>query len=524
MAALPTTAGAAPWSSPATLAPAPAGDVVATAPQAFVSGSTSLVVSSDGATPWLARGDAKGAFGARTALGPAGPAAQSVDADMGTDGTLAVAWVSGGAVHVTVVPPGQAPRAPVDVAAAGTNGAAVAVAPDGGVIVAFRTKVEKTYGIAVATAPPGGAFGAPVTIDSGTAGMDSPDVAAGAGGALAVTYRKILTRYRARVAVRPAGAAAFESPVTMPAAEQAVIRTRVAIGGDGYVVAGWVDGATAQVATRALGAPSFGAPATLGESAFSLDLTPTPQGGTAAAWAGSSNVRGAVRPAGGTFPAPATIGSLTSPIVSDPVIAGSPSGIATVVYDDPADGSIRAADLGSPSTLIGYGKPSAANTPAVAQGAGLAVAAWRDATGAVVAATRSASAPAGSPGAAPAGPDRTKPKLTIVTRSRTVKVTTRTKHVTIKVKCDEACSYSATGDLMTSRGKKIAHAPTRPYTAKTPRTGTRSIKLTLGSLAEKDLDKALRAGRSANLSIDLTASDKAGNATRKIVHLKLRKA
>lgn len=520
--ALPGSAGAAAWTSPATLAP-PSGDAAGAAPQAFVSGSTSLVVASDGSVPWLARGDARGAFGPRTPLGPSGGSAPSVDADLGADGTLAVAWVSGTTVQVTVVPPGQAPRPPVDVPAEGATGAAVAVGPDGGVTIAYRTKVGKTYGIAVASAPPGGAFGAPVTIDSGTAGMDSPDVAAGAGGALAVTYRKILSRYRARVAVRPAGAAAFEPAVTMPAGDPAVIRTRVAIGGDGHVVAGWVDGAAVQVATRAPGEATFGAPVTLGESAFSLDLVATfPQGGTAVAWAGSSSVRAAVRSSGGAFGAPATVGSLTSPIVSDPVIAGSPSGIATVVYNDPADGAIRAADLGAPGILIGYGKPSAANTPAVAQGTGLTVAAWRDASGAVVAATRSASAPAGSPGAAPAGPDRTKPKLTIVTRARTLRVTKRTKRITIKVRCDEACSFSATADLTTRRGKRIAHAPTRPYTAKTPRTGTRSIALTLGSLAEKDLRRALRAGRGANVSIDLTASDRAGNATRRIVRLKLR--
>lgn len=519
--ALPGSAGAAAWTSPATLAP-PSADAAGAAPQAFVSGSTSLVVSSDGAVPWLSRGDARGAFGARTPLAPSGGSAPSVDADLGADGTLAVAWASGGTLHVTVVPPGRPPRAPVDVPADGATGVAVAVGPDGGVTIAYRTKVGKTYGIAVASAPSGGSFGAPVTIDSGTAGMDAPDVAAGAGGALAVTYRKILTRYRARVAVRPAGAAAFEPAVTMPAGEPAVIRTQVAIGGDGAVVAGWVDGATAQVAVRPAGASGFEAPVTLGESAFSLHLVPTPQGGTAAAWAGSSSARAAVRPASGAFATPVAVGTLTSQIVSDPVIAVSPSGTGTVVFGDPTDGAIRAVDLGAASTVIGYGAPSAATTTSLAQGAGLAVAAWRDASGAVVAATRSASAPAGSPGAAPAGPDRRKPKLTIVTRSRSMRVTARTKRITIKVRCDEACSYSATADLTTRRGTRLAHAPTRPYTAKTPRTGTRSIALTLGSLAEKDLRRALRAGRGANLSVDLTASDRAGNATRRIVRLKLR--
>ena len=367
--AVPASAGAASWSAPAVLAPAPAGDTTAAAPLAFAAGATSLVVSSDGVTPWLARGDARGAFASPVPLAPAGAGSPAADADLGADGTLAVAWASGGAVHVTVVPAGQAPRAPLDVPAAGASGAAVAVAPDGTITVAFRTKVGTTYAIGVASAPPGGAFGTPVTLESGSAGMDAPDVAAGAGGAAAVTYRKILTRYRARVAVRPAGAPAFEAPETMPGGEQAVIRTQVAIGGDGHVVAGWVDGAAAHYATRAPGAPAFAAPAKLDDGAFALQLVPTPQGGTAAAWAGSGSVRAAVRAPSGAFGAPVAVGTYTSPIVSDPAIAVAASGVATVAYNDPSDGAVRVADLGSPSRVVGYGAPATANSPAIAQGA-----------------------------------------------------------------------------------------------------------------------------------------------------------
>lgn len=521
VAALPAPAGAAKWSAPAVLAPAPAAGATAAAPLSFTTGASSLVVSSDGTTPWLARGDARGAFSARTALEPAGTS-PSVDADLGADGTLAIAWIAGGAVHVTVVPAGQTPRPAVDVPAAGTNDAAVAVAPDGAITLAYRTKVGTTYAINVASAAPGGAFGPPVTIDSGSAGMDSPDVAAGAGGALAVTYRKILTRYRARVAVRPAGAPAFDAAETMPGGDRAVIRAQVAIGGDGHIVAGWVDGAAAHYATRAPGAPAFGTPTKLDDGAFALRLMPTPQGGTAAAWAGSGSVRAAVRTPGGAFGAPVSVGTYDSPIVSDPAIAVSPSGTTTVAFNDPSDGAVRVADVGSPSTVVGYGTPATANAPSLAQGGSLTVSAWRDATGAIAAATRSDAAVAGSPGPAPAGPDRTRPKLTILTRSRIMRVTRRTKHVTIKVKADEPVSYSATADLMTRRGARIAHAPARPYTAKTPKSGTRSIRITLGSLAERDLRRALKAGRKADLSIDLTASDQAGNTARRIVRLKLR--
>lgn len=520
-AAAPASAAAA-WSSPESLLPAPPGGALPSAPQAFASGAGSLVVSSDGSRPWLARGDARGSFGAPTQLGTsAGGSTSSVDADVGDDGTLAVAWVGTGVVHVVVVPPGGAPGSQRDVAAAGTNGAAVAVAPDGGVTLAYRTRTGPTYGIDVVSAPPGGGFGAPVTLDSGTSGMDSPDVAAGPGGLAAVTYRKILTRYRARVAVRPAGAPAFEAPETLPGSDQAVIRTRVAAGGDGHVVVGWVDGA-AQYATRAPGATSFGPPTALDGAAFTLNLAATPQGGTAAAWSGSGTLRAAVRPPGGAFAAPVTIGSSTSPIVSDPAIGVGPSGAATAVYADPGDGAVRVTDLGGGTTIVGYGAPAQANSPSIAVGSSLAVAAWRDVTGGISAATRSDVAVPGSPGSAPAGPDRRRPRLTIVTRSRTVRVTRRTKQITLRVRCDEACSFSATADMTTRRGSRLAHAPLRPYTAKSARPGTRSIRLGLWSLARKDLLRALSAGRGANLSIDLTASDRAGNTTRRIVRLRLR--
>ena len=91
----------------------------------------------------------------------------------------------------------------------------------------------------------------------------------------------------------------------------------------------------------------------------------------------------------------------------------------------------------------------------------------------------------------------------------------------MKVRCNEACSLSATGDLSTRRGSRTAHAPTKPFTSKKAKTGTQTVKLKLGSLAEKDLRKALKAGRKANLSIDLTAFDRAGNSTRTIIRLKL---
>lgn len=520
--AAPAAASAAPsWTSPSTLAPAPSGGVAAPA-QAFVSGAgRSLVVSSDGTAPWLASGDRSGTFGARAALGTLADGTASVDADLGADGTLAVAWATGNAVHVTVVPAGMPARPQIDLPAAGANGVAVAVAPDGAITVAYRTKNGSTYGVDVASAPAGGTFGVPVTVDSGTSGIDSPDVEVGAGGLTAVTYRKIISRYRARVAVRLAGAAAFEAPQTVSSGDPAVIRTRVALGSDGSVVAVWADGAAAQYAVRAAAGAAFGAPTTLGENAYAVNLVSTPQGGTAAAWAGNGTIQAAVQAPGVGFGAPATIASYSGQIVTDPVIAVAPDGVASVAYGDPTDGAVRVADIGGASTVVGYGKPEHANAVAIASGADRTIAVWTDAAGGTSVATRSETATAGSPGSKPAAPDKSKPKLTIVTRSRTVKVTSKTTSIKLQVRCNEACSLSATADLQTRRGKKTAHAPTRPYTSKRFKTGTQTVTLKLGSLAGRDLRRALRTGRGGHMTVDLTAADRSRNSTRQLVRLRL---
>ena len=55
----------------------------------------------------------------------------------------------------------------------------------------------------------------------------------------------------------------------------------------------------------------------------------------------------------------------------------------------------------------------------------------------------------------------------------------------MKVRCNEACSLSATGDLSTRRGSRTAHAPTKPFTSKKAKTGTQTVKLRLGSLARE---------------------------------------
>ena len=226
----PATAVAAPhWSSPVQVAPPGAGTTGISTPKAFVTpDGRSLAVFADGLHPSIATGDVQGRFGAPSALGRDEAGSSGVDAALGADGTLAVAWVASGAAHVTVVPPGQGPRPQVDLAGAGVNSIAVAVGADGTVTVAYRTK-STGYAAMAATAPPGGAFGDPVQLDTSSGGIDAIDAAAGPGGAVAVVYRKLAPRYRTNAVVKPAGAAAFGSPQALsPSSAQADTQPQVA--------------------------------------------------------------------------------------------------------------------------------------------------------------------------------------------------------------------------------------------------------------------------------------------------------
>ncbi len=302
--AAPAAASAAPsWSAPSSLAPAPASGLAAAPAQAFVSGAgRSLVVSSDGTAPWLAGGDRAGHFDARTALGTASDGAVNTDADLGADGTLAVAWASGGAAHVTVVPAGSAAASSGRPARSRDErcrrrGRPGRVDHDGLPHEGrhdLRRERRQCSRRAARSARPSRSTAAPP-------GIDSPEIAVGNGGAVAVTYRKIITRYRARVAVRPAGAAAFDPPQTVSDGDQAAVSVRVAFDADGSVVAAWANGTAAQYAVRAAAATAFAAPVTLGDGAYSIELVPTPQGGTAAAWAGNGVIHAAIQAPGAAF-------------------------------------------------------------------------------------------------------------------------------------------------------------------------------------------------------------------------------
>lgn len=276
----------------------------------------------------------------------------------------------------------------------------------------------------------------------------------------------------------------------------------------GTIVAAWTNYGGAAYAVRGPGATSFGAQQPLGpvgEQTYGIDLAPTAQGGVAATWSSAGQIRAAVKPAGGSFgDAPSVLPS-SSQIAEQPVVA---------------------ADLGGGKQTIGYGAAELATPVAIAASADRTIAVWRDVSSALAAATRSEQAPASNgPGAAPAAPDRTKPKVTLRAPQR-LTVTRSTRSIAFTVSCDEACSLMSTGNMRTTRRGKRVVSPLRSFTSKTPKRGRQTVRLNLGPLAQKDLRRALASARGGRVFFDVTATDAASNATRVRgeITLKARKA
>lgn len=515
------------WSSPVEAIPISAPDTFSTAaPQAFVTaGGRTVALSGDGSRALLASGDVKGAFGAPLPIGSATDGTLGVRGAVGPQGQVAVAWAAGGSAHVTVVGAGGQPGPQTDLPGAGVNTLDVGIAGDGNVIVAYRTKQgtgrNVRYGLNVATAPAGGGFGAPVTVDSGGP-IDSVEVTTGPGGAVGVAYRKHTGKLRAHVLVRDPATGAFGAPQKLSDGDSDDYSPQLAFDGDGTLVAAWGTMTGARYALRTPGAAAFGAAAPLADGAVTgVDLASTPGGGVAAAVAGGGRIQAAGQAPGGAFGAATQVGSYGTNISPTPAVTAAADGTVTVVYANPADGAVHAADVGGADTVVGYGAKDAVTAVDAAAGADRTVAVWTGAGGSVLAATRSEQAPPSTgPGPAPAGRDKTAPKLRIVSSKR-VRVTTKTKSIALKVRCNEACALMVTGDMRTKAGRKKVVSPFRPVKTKAKK-GTQIVRLKLDKRARRGLGRALRAKRGALVFLRIEATDAAQNTRTAKVQLSLK--
>ena len=113
------------------------------------------------------------------------------------------------------------------------------------------------------------------------------------------------------------------------------------------------------------------------------------------------------------------------------------------------------------------------------------------------------------------GPDRRAPALTLL-RAAARQHALRTGFVTIRVRCDELCTVSASGRvLITRRAHAAAAAVLRTRTARaTLVAGARStLRLKLSKATRRAIRRSLaRGGRRATVRISVRAADRSGNA------------
>jgi glucose/arabinose dehydrogenase len=126
--------------------------------------------------------------------------------------------------------------------------------------------------------------------------------------------------------------------------------------------------------------------------------------------------------------------------------------------------------------------------------------------------------PAGAaPGpAAAAGADRRAPAITLL-RAAAVQHALRLGFVALRVRCDEACTLSASGRvLLTRRRVRAAATPvlrTRTARASLAADARATLRLRLSKPTRRTIKRALsRRGRRASVRIVVRASDRAGNA------------
>ncbi|MBJ7469851.1 MAG: hypothetical protein JHD16_01045 [Solirubrobacteraceae bacterium] len=528
LAVLPAPAAlAAPhWSSPRQVVPKPPeAERTVGAPQALIAADGSLRgFGSDGAYPITLSGTVAGGLtSTRLSTTSTGTARGAI----GPDGTLAATWSDTARAFAVTAPGGGAFGGPFALPGARVGSADAAVGSDGVTTVIWRSReADGNYQALVAQAPPGGALGAPQVLDAGTSPVSSVDAAAGPNGAVGVAYTRQAGGYRVKTSLKPAGAAAFETPQTVSDGGQTDMRPELAFNADGTAVVAWANPQGAKAAFRRPGQTAFEAPAAVGGAGYNLALAPTPQGGAALAYVGDGSVHAAVQAPGGGFSAAAAIAPAPGQIPPAPSVATDAAGTTMVAYADAPSGEVRVVTLGGGTTQIGYGAAGVLTPVSLASaGVNRAVALWRDGDGGLSAATFGEDAPVNTGlGPKPAGPDRAAPKVKL-RGGTTLRATSRTTTVKLTLTLSERAAIGVMGDLRTTRAgrKRVAPLPTIDVrTAKLRSAGRQTITLKLGRTATADLRRALRARRGGQLFLRVSARDAANNTSETRIRLTIK--
>jgi len=353
----------------------------------------------DGANWRIAAAERPAASGVWSAPVPISPAGQDArDAHVAFDGSggALVAWEQSSGlswvVEAATRPVGADWTAPVQIADAGADvrNLQIAMAGDGRAVIVWERVTGLQSAVQAAVRPPGaGPPPAGQTIsESGTSALAPEPVIDGAGNVAVAWQAFDGLRGEAVVIDRPAGAAAWNPPVTVSPADEDAHDVRIGVDAGGGATMLWSRLAagswTVRSATRSgVGAP-WSAPVSVSPPGGS---TVQPGGGlavdaagdavTAFAWqppgAAQSALLGARRPAGGAWLAPVTVAPQADPAA--PLLVGDAAGDAVAVW---ASGGVlqAAAEDGAPPVLGELTLPSSATAGQQATFSTTAVDAW----------------------------------------------------------------------------------------------------------------------------------------------------
>lgn len=297
----------------------------------------------------------------------------------GADGVTTALWYFGSpgvpTVYAAVRPrPGAAFLPPAQISSPGSwsyvpLGGGLAVAPDGATTAVWwelqsgpRTAVKAATRAAGATS-----FSAPVTVAIEDDYTAATSIAIGRDGATTVAWQ-VLAAGAVRVASRAPGATAFGPATTIVTGVDTADTTAVGIAADGTTTVMWneVVGGFEQVkaAVRPAGSASFGPPQALsaqGLQAVYPVMAVTPDGRATVVWnvATNSEVQTATRAAGASDFGPAVTLS-TTPAPTLPRVAAGENGATSVVWSQSVGntaGQVMLATQAPGATAFGAAEP-----------------------------------------------------------------------------------------------------------------------------------------------------------------------
>jgi PKD domain len=233
--------------------------------------------------------------------------------------------------------------APVNLSEAGQDAEEPHVAFDsqGDALAVWRRFDGSNYIVQGAIRPAGGSWQAPVDLSEGGESASEPQVAFDShGNALAVWRRSDGSNYIVQGAIRPAGGS-WQAPADLSEAGQDAEEPHVAFDSQGDAFAVWQRSNGSNKIVQASSLPAGGSWQTpvdvseAGEDALDPQLAIDSQGNALAVWRrfnGSNNiVQGAIRPAGGSWQAPADL-SEAGESAFQPQVAFDSQGDALAVW------------------------------------------------------------------------------------------------------------------------------------------------------------------------------------------------